>query len=293
MAEEAEHEEVEEATSEQPATADESMMTMLEHISSRVGGDPRSQYQAKVAMLPPDRVLVKLIETVPLSAVTNYLATHQYTGMQVVFDEWRNHGTNKALPMSEPAYNKITYFVFLWNYQRFAVRQAEEGEGRPKTKNLSLLHRIVSSYQSHAPIDQLFNRGVIEAELASDVGVPIDEWDKGLKFSRYGLVNMTRVNPNLTLDEALAVLAQLGVQYDREIASYSQRGLSDLAVLSIVLAAATPTLTQPQHQLVETFFGVTLSDVVRINTLVHGLVQQYKMAYLSNYNNIQIGRVPA
>mgnify|MGYP007034015595 CR=1 FL=1 len=53
MAEEAEHEEVEEATSEQPATADESMMTMLEHISSRVGGDPRSQYQAKVAMLPP------------------------------------------------------------------------------------------------------------------------------------------------------------------------------------------------------------------------------------------------
>lgn len=272
-----------EAKLEDPKT--ETFLTLLGLIQKKAEPAPAVERVLLSAEFPKDEVLVRLLELIPLSAVNTFLTQHHYEHVDRLFQEWHEHGFNKALPLGDRASNKICYFVFFYTYERLQ-------DGGEESKGKSLLQQIVEQYLEVGWTEVLYQRGNIEQELADDVGLDINVWEQGLKFGRYGLVDMRGVSDRLTAEQALAVMKTVGVEVDREILAMGQQGLSEMALVSLALSSAAPSMTTAQRTMLETLLNVDLTRVTRFNPVVHSLVQRYKLAYLSNYQNMQIGRLP-
>lgn len=250
-----------------------------------------AQSGANETVFPSDMVMTRTLEQVPLSAFTSYFLAHNMSTIQMEFNTWKATDANAAIPMGIKAFNKLCYIVFLYNYERIVVRERVEEGAADTTK--SLLQRIVSKYLDQTIIGVANMQQAVEKELADDCDVSLEVWLRNKKFSQIGIVDMTDVNPDLTVANVLSQLQMFGVRYDREVLSHGIPGMSDMAVISLILSSVATSVTTVQLDLINKTFGVDITKRISFNPVVNELVQQFKLSYVSNQANKRVGIFPA
>lgn len=247
-------------------------------------------FQATNVVMPSDMVLTRILETVPLSAFATYLVNNSMLTIQQEFELWRSSAVNAELPLGHKALNKVCYIVFLYNYERIVT----PNDVAPAAQHVqSLLQRMLSAYFSSTILVVANQQQALASELADDCGVPLEMWLRNRKFSEIGVVKMTDVDPDLTVANVLSQLQLFGVRHDPEVLSYGVAGMGDQAVISLILSSVANSVTVTQRNLINQAFNVDLSDRIHFNPVVNEIVQQFKLAYVSNTTNVRLGILPA
>lgn len=245
------------------------------------------QSGAQQTVFPSDMVMTRILEMVPLSAFTSYLLAHNMTTIQLEFNTWRAASANASIPIGIKPFNKLCYIVFLYNYERIVAKKSDESDA--ESTSVSLLQRIVQKYFERSIMGVSNMQQALEKELADDCEVALDVWLRNKKFSTIGIVDISEVDPSLTVPNVLSQLQLFGVRYDPEVMSYGIPGMSDMAVISLLLSSVATSVTKTQLDLINKTFKVSIMERVKFNPLVNEIVQQFKLSYVSNQANVKTG----
>lgn len=249
------------------------------------------QAGSQTTIFPSDVIMTRVLELVPLSAFTSYFRANNMTTIQLEFETWKAASANAAIPMgSVKSFNKLCYVVFLYNYEQIVTKRSSDTE--PTEIGKSLLQRIVTKYFDRTILGVSNVQDALENELAADCDVDIVAWKRSKKFSMIGIVDMSDVDPELTVTNVLSQLQLFGVRYDPEVMSYGISGMSDMAVISLILSSVATNVTKTQLELINTSFHVNITERIHFNPVVNNIVQQFRMAYVSNQTNVKVGITP-
>ena len=249
------------------------------------------QAGAQQTVFPSDIVMTRILEMVPLSAFTSYFRANNMTTIQLEFQTWKSTTANSTIPIGFKPFDKLCYIVFLYNYEQIVAKKADEGD--PKPTGESLLQKIVKKYFERSILGVSNMQQAMEKELADDCDMPLEVWMRNKKFSTIGIVDISDVDPALTVPNVLSQLQLFGVRYDPEVMSYGIPGMSDMAVISLILSSVASSVTKTQLDLINKAFKVSIMDRISFNPAVNEIVQQFKMSYVSNQANVKTGIFPA